>query len=141
MNYLEVENNDLHFSCESDFEKTVTIFQQKNIPFQIFDNDDNDGYYEKFVIVDKSNKAFLSLEINIVKATYKNLKRVKISKEIERMRQVFNETLTAQNEKQFSFDPYDDFLAFRLAMAKKKEIELLNELSKITNEKKVQKTG
>lgn len=132
MNYLEVENNDLHFATKSDFEKAVLVFGAKNIPYQVFDNRDQDGYFDKYLIVDKSNKAFLSLKIGIVEATHENLVKVKIRKELKRIRQIFNETAEAiNNNNQFGFTPYDSFLAWRLGMARKKELELINQLSEL----------
>jgi hypothetical protein len=132
LNYLEIENNDLHFANESDFKKMVVILDKKSIPYQIFGNDDDDGYYEKFVIIDKANKAFLSLKITIVDATIENLEKVKIKTEIKRLERLFDDMIIIRKNTPFNFSVIDDFIAYTIGSIKK-EMSFMNEL--LGNEK------
>jgi hypothetical protein len=112
----------------------AVILDKKGIPYQIFDNDDDDDYYKKFVIIDKTNKAFLSLKITIVDANLENLKKVKIKTEIKRLERLFNDMIIVRKNTPFNFTVIDDFIAYTFGSIKK-EINFMNELLDSKKEK------
>lgn len=51
--------------------------------------------------------------------------------EVKRIRRIFNKTVTARNNTPFNFSINDEMLAARLGSLRKKEIELINQLSEL----------
>jgi len=127
MNYLEVVGNDLHFTNHSDFERTIKVFNQNSIPYQIFDSCGSFGTIKKCVIVDRANKDFRRLKIGLIEATKENVIKVKL----RQIKHLINETIEVRNNTSFHFDIQDKYLAFRAGYLRKQEIELLNQQNEI----------
>lgn len=127
MSYLEVAGNDLHFTNHSDFQQTIKVFSDNNIPYEIFDSCVGIGTIDKCVIVDRQNEAFKRLNIGLTNVTEENVIKVKLRK----IRYLINETIEVRERTPFCFSVRDEYLAHRAGYLRKQEIELLEKLEQL----------